>query len=373
MNKRVLVLGTGPAQLDLIRKLNEMNLEVYAVSYTNADNCAEYLTEFADIDITDEEAVKEYAQSKNIDVIYSTGSDVAMPTLCGVSEDLMLPHFISKRTSVTCNNKNLLREELGDDFKYNVPHHRIKEIEDLSAIDAYPVIVKPSDSQGQRGIRTCYKKDELTDAYKNALEYSRNGQVIVEKLIEGSEISVNAYMNKGRIMFFLMSDRISFSEFPGGIIKEHVIPSKYENNQKTKSLVINLVKDTVNRLSILNGPVYFQIMIDRQGNPYLIEVTPRLDGCHMWNAIKHATGYNLLETTVCDLLDVECNLLDEPADSFEISDTTLTFNCLPTSEIFEKGRFNIPNDIKELVWYYKDGETVRKLNGYMEKTGYYIH
>ena len=104
MNK-ILVLGTGAAQADLIRACKDRGREVYACSYRSGDVGQKYADHFAEINITDAEAVKDYATANDIDCIYSTGSDIAMPTAFGVSEELGLKSFCSSRTAVICNNK----------------------------------------------------------------------------------------------------------------------------------------------------------------------------------------------------------------------------------------------------------------------------
>ena len=217
---RILILGTGNAQYDVLKRAQELGFEVYACSTPRPSHDLPFWTGYREINITDAAAVGSYAREIGADFIYSVGSDVAMPTVTQVSEELNLPHFISSETARLCNNKQLLRQHLGHDFPGNLPFCILRDEADLANVDFFPVIVKPVDSQGQRGISQCRKAEELSAAYHKALEHSRSKVVIAEKLLEEAfEISVNAYLYNGELLVFEPSDRISYSEFPGGIIK----------------------------------------------------------------------------------------------------------------------------------------------------------
>ncbi len=150
--KKILVLGTGNAQLDIIEYCKNAGMYVYACSYSAGDPAEKYADEFALINIADIDAVAEFAKEKEVDVVYSVGSDIAMPTACRVSEMLGLPHYVSYDAAYTCNTKTLLRDVLGADFKGNIKHIEVSDIDDaLCGID-FPAIMKPIDSQGQRGV-----------------------------------------------------------------------------------------------------------------------------------------------------------------------------------------------------------------------------
>ena len=87
---------------------------------------------------------------------------------------------------------------------------------------------------------------------------------------------MNGYMVNGVMRFLIVSDRDTWPEYTG-LIHKHIIPSKAvcdTINHKIK----RIVEDACNRIGILNGPVYFQMKV-LNGHPYIIEMTPRLDGC----------------------------------------------------------------------------------------------
>lgn len=368
MNKSVLILGTGNAQLDAVKYLKKCDYKVYGCSYIDGDVAQEYLDDFRQINIIDYEKVSEYAVEKNVDFVYSIGSDLAMPTVSWVSEKLNLPHFISSHTSYVCNNKDEMRSFLGNDFKGNTKFMIAETVEEAVKADFFPIMMKPVDSQGQRGVYKVNNIEQIREYFEKSVQFSKSKKVILEKYLEGDEVSVNCYLRNGVLEFALVSDRVSFDQFPGGIIKEHIIPSKYDKTIM-KDKIVDLCQRVLNKLSILNGPAYFQIMVTDEG-PNILEVTPRLDGCHMWNLIDHYMGVNLLERTFKQLTGDEISPIHDVRPSESV---VLKFMCqAPESSVKYGNHQELVKDAEYLKWYYQEEENVKKMNGYMEKCGYVI-
>ncbi|ASW42451.1 ATP-grasp domain-containing protein [Clostridium isatidis] len=369
--KKICILGIGNAQLDAINYCKEKGYKVYACSYNDQGRDKAELDDFKIIDIKDIEGVKKYVIDNKIDIVYSVGSDIAMPTVAKVSEELNLPHFITYETAQICQNKYQLRKVLGEDFEGNVKFKLIKSKDEIDEWREYPAILKPVDSQGQRGVRLINNKIEFEKYFDDSMSYSVRKELIIEEYIDGPEVSVNAFAVNGEVIFALVSDRIVFEDLPGGIIKEHVVPTSFcsaDVEKKVREIAISVM----NKLGILNGPAYFQIKI-MNGVPKIIEVTPRLDGCHMWNLIKHYTGVNLLSMTLDYLmrdLDVDFNEV-RGKDLLKNEPKTLKFLCEETGVKYNREKYNV-DKAEYLQWYYENGDIVKKINGYMEKGGYII-
>ena len=239
-----------------------------------------------------------------------------------------------------------------------------KTLSEAEEASFYPMVMKPVDSQGQRGVYRVNTFAEVSEHFDSAMGFSKSGQVILEKYISGREVSVNAYVKDGEVIFSMLSDRESFPDLPGGIIKAHHIPSVFENTETHKEIT-ELVAEAVKTLEINNGPVYFQIKVCC-GHPYLIEVTPRLDGCHMWRLIKEYCGVNLLEMTVSHMLgkDIQAKKYDVSSIPFHTE-----FFCEPPGTVFQAEKYETQTGVYKRM-YYEAGDTVKRMNGYMEKCGY---
>jgi biotin carboxylase len=365
--KTILILGIGNAQVDAIKICKELGYIVHTCSNTEKGRGRDLGDKFALINITDKEAIKKYVELNNIDLLYSVGSDVAMPTVSYVSEKLSLPCFNSYDTASICNFKNKCRELIGNNEDYNVKFQILDKFTDKLEID-YPFIMKPVDSQGQRGVFLINNKDEFYQNFNVSLSYSTIKKLIIEEYVDGEEISVNAYLINGEIVFSQTSDRVSWPQYQGGIIHKHIIPSR---NQKDliERRIQSMVRSVTNKLKIKNGPAYFQIKV-KEEQPKLIEATPRLDGCHMWRLIKYYTSINLLEITFKHLfggiIDPKSFNKKKRKEIYE-----LEFICLKPNFMVKESHFKI-KDCLYMEEYYTQGESVRRLNGFFEKIGYCI-
>ena len=365
--KRILILGTGNAQRDIIEYCEANGYYVIATSNASSGAVQELADEFFQIDITDEDATEKLAKEKSIDCIYSVGSDVAMPTIARVSRNLELPCFFGIETADTCNHKYMLRKVLqGKKTEGNIPYQVLENPDERIHI-AFPAMMKPSDSQGQRGVRRVENPEEVKENFPETLSFSREKKVILESYIDGEEISVNVFLENEEIKFYLISDRKVWDEYPGGIIREHIIPSKYETDPDVCRRIRMLVENVLKAIQLKNGPAYFQIKIDSTGKPYLIEVTPRLDGCHMWRLIRFSTGVDLLQASM-ELL--------EGKGYTQLAETTLKpysleFFCGKPETVFSMNNYVIPEHVF-LCWYYEEGKKIKRMNGFFEKCGYVI-
>ncbi len=366
--ERILILGAGNAQIDAIEYCKARGYEVVGCSYTTVDCGIPHLNYFEQVDIKSIEGVKELAKKYGVSMIYSVGSDIAMPTVMKASEDLGLPHFISYEAAELCHSKNKMREALGADFEGNAPFMVCSSLEEALGYKDFPAMMKPVDSQGQRG---CFRVDSTEDIrkyFEKSMDYSHEGKVIIEEFIDGPEVSVNAYFQDGKMRFAIVSDRYAFDDLPGGIIKEHRVPSTFADAE-TQEKTVDLARRIAAKLGIDNGPAYFQIKLKGGKESVILEVTPRLDGCHMWNLIRHYCGADLLDACFRHLLDGEEVL----TDTYEMPDEeySLKFMSKESNATFHKDDFD--TDGAEFVcYYYDEGDRVLKVNGYMEKCGYII-
>ena len=352
--------------MDALIVLKELGYETFACAMAKDGPGADVADHFDIINILDMPKVIEYIYNNKIDAVYSVGSDIAMPVACKISEELSLPHFISSKAATICNNKEMMRETLGVDCEGNIPFQVIEEKETIPEI-AMPYIMKPSDSQGQRGVFLIRSLQAYQNNFCDVKKYSRSGKVIVEKYVDGAELSVNIYMVEGKLRFMIASDRETWAQYTG-LIHKHIVPSKLMDNEML-SLLKKVVVDCCHRIGIVNGPAYFQIKVENK-KPYIIEMTPRLDGCHMWKLLTYYTGLNLLKLTFEHLLNQDISELDR--ERIKPFGHELEFFCQVPNTTMEQDKFYVPDDAFEHFFYYKSGEKIRPVNGKFDKVGYFI-
>lgn len=362
--KKVLILGVAAVQMEAILQLKKMNCETYACAMAKDGPGADVADHFDIINVLDEKALTQYILRNHIDAVYSTGSDLAMPVASQLSENLNLPHFASAKAAYICNHKNEMREALRG-CEGNIPFQVMSKLDKVEI--PYPLILKPSDSQGQRGIFLVHSDKEVAEHFDQAKKFSRAGKVILEKYVDGPELSVNGYMVDGKLNYLVASDRETWPKYTG-LIHKHIVPSK-SLDIKTQMRIKKIFEAACQRLGIMNGPIYFQMKLEKQ-KPYIIEMTPRLDGCHMWNILSRATGVNLMKLVFEHLLYDDTSELAKKSDN--IIPMELVFFCQRPKTKMDQNAFEIPKDAKYHFFYYQTGDYIRPVNGKFDKVGYYI-
>lgn len=368
--KRILVLGTGDAQVDFIKLCKEKDIEVHSCSHKPEGRGIRESDYFSIINITNSQSIIDYIKKEGINLVGSTGSDLAMCSSAIVSEQLSFPTLINSEIAKICNKKAELRKKLINLSEYSVLYKELQKKSDLPSWNLFPAMVKPNDSQGQRGITKVYDSSALKSAYDLARTHSRSGSVIVEEFVDGKEISINVYLVNGEIKFQIITERISFMEYPGGIIKKHLYPVLFDlNMEEINKMIHSLLK----YLEIKNGPVYMQVKISQSGKPKIIELTPRLDGCHLWRLIFELKGINLLDIFIEHLINGNVN--DEAFHStlkIVSKNAELSFFTSKPDTTFRKSDYLPDKSAVYNEWYYNDGDMIRTINGYQEKVGYQI-
>lgn len=368
--KKILILGVGNAQCDAIRYCKNKGYDVYTVSYKNEGRGIQLADHFDIIDIIDKEAVLKYAKSIGADIIYSVGSDMAMPTVSYVSQHITLPWFVEEETAMLLLNKDRLRKFIKDNNLGYVPYLVTDSLEEVSTWKDFPAIIKPVDSQGQRGIFEVNNTSELLHYFSKSLSFSSMAKkVIVEHYIDGPEISSNAFVVNGSLVYQFITDRFVVENVPGGVVRGHRLPASI--NEETRQNAEDLVSKAIKALGILNGPVYFQMKYNERG-VFIIEITPRLDGCHIWRLIKEKYGVDLLALSF-QLLDPDEKTSFAPEQTYKSiceGDLDIEFMLQPPNTIFHKE--SPVQDALYEEYYYTEGEVVRPVNGHAEKTGYRI-
>ena len=362
----VLILGVGNYQIDAIQYCKDAGYRVISCSCRDDDPGMPLIDGFRLIDLRDAEGITDFARDEHAILVYSIGSDIAVPSIAQASEALGLPHYISTETARICQNKGLMRKALAQ-TQWSLPFVVTDSLDVAREFQAFPAMMKPVDSQGQRG---CYRVDSTEDIerhFADSAGFSSTGDVIIERFVDGPEISVNAFLRGGNLEFFMPSDRYSFSEYPGGIIKEHGLPCR-ALTENALAKVEQLVKDVTKCIGLSDGPAYFQIKLDGE-NPHVLEVTPRLDGCNMWRFIKMYCGYDLLAASLDTLLGTPSQ---QPEPAPREGDWRLTFMSSKPDVPFDRSAYDIEG-AEYVQWYYETGDIVARSNGYMEKGGYRIH
>lgn len=370
MPGRALILGGLAGQLDAVSSLQSFGWEVHACGRDREGPVVEAVAGFHTVDIVDVEAVAHLATRLGVQFLYSVGSDIAMPTISQVSERLGLAHFLDTDRTALLRDKAALRGFLTRHGLSPVAHRRVTSIDDLEPKFAYPAMLKPVDSQGQRGITVVTDRDEAAAALSAAIAASQNGSAILEEYLDGPEVSVHVFTADGRIVFYEPSDRHVWDGPLPGVAQGHTMPSSWVAEYGVARELRDLVEGFVAALDVRDGPLYFQLKLTARG-PRIIEVAPRLDGCHLWRLIHALYGVDLLHCCWARLMGSELPSLARAAAGRQ---ATLWFHLVPPSRPVDVPALAAGNDEGVVFeeFHLDVAGMPRDTNGIVSRAGYRI-
>jgi predicted ATP-grasp superfamily ATP-dependent carboligase len=320
------------------------------------------------VDISDLEAVQKLAADIAAELVFSVSSDIAVPAVITVSENLGLPYFFNPEIVRLFDQKHLLRAYLNERNLSRVDCLRAGHPADVVGWAVFPCIVKPADSQGQRGVQKVTRPEDIAGAVVSAIQFSPTKSAIVENYLEGVEMSCNVLVSGGVVVVAELSERLVHGEHLLGVPKGHLIPVVNVSKENCRAADA-LVREVVSRLNIRDGALYFQMIVTPAG-PRIVEIAPRIDGCHMWRLIKAARGFDLIDLTL------RC-LNGEKLPVVEGRDTggvvyELQFQQQAPGTVFSKADYPVPPDSIYHEYRYEDGEKIGAINGKLEVVGYYV-
>ncbi len=291
--KKIMVLGGGSSQIELIKEcVNSGHYTILADIDENAPGRI-YSSAFEKASTFDIEAVTEAAERNNIDAVLTAGTDQPVLTAATAAEKLNLPQFLDKKTALSVTNKRIMKNIFN---KHNIPtlsHTVLKSSfkdSDLSHLKA-PYVIKPFDSQGQRGVFKLDTPDDIRNKFNESVSFSREESVLAEEYYDSDEITVSGWVSSGKVYIFTVTDRRTFNNFPTiGICSSHNFPSHYSVKYKNK--IIETTVSITENFGIKSGPIYFQYLIGDDGLK-VNEIACRLGGAYEDEFIPLLCGINL--------------------------------------------------------------------------------
>ena len=308
MAQRLLVLGAGPAQLGLLEAARARGLYVVAADMNETAPGFALATVRALVSTEDEAAIEVLAREENVDGIVAPGTDWPVAIAARVAARLSLPHPLSPASAALAVSKVEQRARLAAAGVPQPQHLLIQGDEESAEALNGPglfealgrplagMVVKPADRQGQAGIALVRWPDELPAAIAAALAASRGGVALVESLVEGQEVTVNAFSCGGAFVPVLVSDRVTQAERAFGVAQAHAWPSRLPVEHVHAAA--RTAEAAARALGITEGPTYTQIVVDVEGRSHVVELAARLGGGHDAELCAAAVGVDLAALAV---------------------------------------------------------------------------
>lgn len=313
--KKVMLLGGSRYLRPVIKACHELGYKAITVDYL-PDNYAHQISdEYHNVSILDKDAVLELAKQLDVDGILSFACDPGVVTAAYVAEKLGLPTSPYKSVALL-QNKAAFRKFLTDNG-FNVPvakgYHSIeKALKDVN-IYQWPVIVKPTDSAGSKGVTRVDEPAKLKESIEYALEFSHSEEFIIEEFIEkqGDSSDTDSFSVNGKLIFTSFDNQ----KFDMNAYNPYA-PAAYTWPCEMKQESQDELKSEIQRLlELLNmGTTIYNIETREgvNGKPYIMEVSPRGGGNRLAEILEFATGEDLIKNTVRAAVGDEIIPINQP-------------------------------------------------------------
>lgn len=294
--KKILVIGAGFLQIPIIKKAKEMGYYVYALDGNCNAMGFKYTDEFACIDITDKEKCLEYALEKQINGVITGATDYGVITTSYIAQNLGLAG-LDLNVAETIKNKYLISKILVENnissIKQLFKFQSINELYDIIDSLKYPLVVKPIDGSGSRGVHIAYDKNDLIEGFKDAFQCSNKKQVIIQDYIKGIEYGADIFVYNDEIIVYgplgkIMTQSPYFAELG------HYYPTML-NEKPIVEQIISVIKI----LNIKFGAVNIDYIVDKYGKITIIDMGARFGGnCISSHLIPLCFGDDYIENLI---------------------------------------------------------------------------
>lgn len=314
--KKLLLLGGSRYLLPAIKSAHDLGAYVITCDYCPHNYAHQFADEYHNVSIVDKDAVLKLAQKLNIDGIMSYATDPGVTTAAYVAEKLHLPGNNPYASVAILQNKGKFRKFLQENG-FNVPKMKTFRSWDEARSSLYeieyPVIVKPTDSAGSKGVTRVDKEDQLESAVSYALDHSIGHECIIEQFIEkeGFSTDTDSFSIDGKLVFFSLNDQwfdsSAANEYtPAAYCWPSTMPSKFQTE----------LHDEIQRLLTLlhmGTSIYnIETRLGKNGKPYIMEVSPRAGGNRLAEVLRYACGQDLIKASVEGALGLPIDKLHDP-------------------------------------------------------------
>lgn len=361
MQKRIMLLGGNYFQMTATLTAKRLGYYVISVDYLPENPAHKYADEYCNVSTIDKEAVLALAREKKIDGIVSYASDVSAPTAAYVAEQMGLPTNPYESVMIL-THKDLFRKFMRENG-FLMPRgesftDREKAREFFRTLPR-PVMVKPIDSSGSKGVVKVFRDEEFDSAWEEALSYSIEKHVIVEECIQkkGYQIDGDGFVVDGTIRFFGVMDQHNdlscAPHTPIGLSSPSIQPDEIRQEARRQ------IQRIFDLLHIRMGAFNFEYIVNEKGQVYILEIGPRNGGNLIPDTLKIACGEDLAEYTLKIALGEDCSGLSDVPSKVCASSYILHSVCdgaYDHLEISEK----LPGKIERQAVLVKEGEQVKR-------------
>lgn len=370
LQKKILLLGGSAQQVVAIKAAKELGYYTVLCDYL-PDNPGQYIADkFYQVSTTNVEAVSEVAQKENVNGILAYASDPAALPAAMVCERLGLKTNPVKSVEILGLKhswRNFLRNNgfacpRSESFSPNITKDDFKK---LITNFQFPIVIKPTDSSGSKGVSVLSNLDNLFKSIEWADQYSRNKVLIVEEYIKRgfpNVIGGDIFVWNGKIVLYgemsCLRDEKNSPLIPIG----EIFPSGL-NEIQTINLHTELQK-IIHKLNISFGEFNIEVIIDSNDNVHFLELGPRAGGNMIPVQLSDIYGIDLIKANVQAAMNMYPDFLYHKIDPKDGYFMHYVLHCYDTG-IYKGLEINniISKNVYRKIIYKKIGDSIEKFDG----------
>lgn len=368
--KKLLLLGGSKYILPVIETAHKLGVYVITCDYLPDNIAHKYSDEYHNVSIIEKDQVLNLAKELEIDGIMSFACDPGVVTAAYVAEKMGLPFAGSYESVSILQNKAKFRKFLAENG-FNVPLAKGYSNADDALKDAqlfnWPVIVKPVDSAGSKGVTKVEEPSKLKESIEYALSFSHSNEFIVEEFIEklGDSSDSDGFSIDGELVF------ASFSNQKFDIKADNpYTPAAYTwPSSMPEETQDDLRKQLQKLFSLLNLKTSIYNIETRQGTDgkgYIMEVSPRGGGNRLSEMLKYACGTDLIKNAVLASVGETCDNLQHPEYTCHLAECIIHSS---KTGVFKEMKIDPKLNVVENDLWVKPGDTVKTFTGANEAIG----
>lgn len=367
-SQNILVFGVGVLQRSIIERAHERGLFVVGIDPCANACCKDEVDAFEIVGGQDFEKTIEIASKYHISAIVTAATDKPLVMMARVAENLHLP-FYSVETAQVSTDKLLMKQRF---MQYGIPCAKGVVLADTEEWNeqnfSYPVIVKPRDNSGSRGVIFCNNKADVLAAWKEAKANTHKTSVLVEEYIDGPEYSIESVHINGKSTVVQFTQKQTTS-FPYNVELSHIQPANLL--EKYKEEICSVIQRIGIAMGFDNCCSHTELKISALGIK-IIETSPRLGGDFITSHLTPlSTGINIEDI----LLKLSLGEQVKAGDLIPVTEKTsgVKFFNLPEGVIEEVKNIDKLKDINGFQFYsfsLNKGERINKITSSLNRYGY---
>lgn len=339
--KTLLILGATAYSINVVKMAKEMGARTIVVDPVIDAPAKKYSDKYFDVDTTDIDELYKIAKEEKVDGVFTGYSDVNLFSCRELCDRLNLPFYGSLDNIIKTTDKLLFKEMCRKYDVGTVPQYKEDELQSVP----YPIIIKPADSWGSKGITVCYRYEDTAAAIEKARKFSKTSQIIIEKYMGGfDDVNIDYVMQDGKIILTAVGDRYVNTEQKGlsPLTAAVVYPSKHL--KKYIEILDEKVKRMFYEEGLHNGTVFIQSFFDGE-QFYFFEMGYRTGGGQSSLMISKINGVDYVEELINYALSGKMD--DKPIDKFATAEFEKRACCIVP--ILKKGVIAKIDGLDEII------------------------